>query len=721
KAPLRRAIKALGFKVPTPIQAQALPVLLGEPVDFIGQAMTGTGKTATYGLPILQNVKPGKRALQALILTPTRELALQISQQLEQLGQNLDLEVLPIYGGADHGAQLRGLQQGTPVAVATPGRLLEHIRRGTVSLDTLNTLVLDEADQMMSLGFREEVEAILAKRPPKRCRIWMFSATLSKEVRQIAEKWLRDPKMVLLNAAKDLPPDLRQEFFATQESNKPEVLSKLLDAESPYGLIFCQTKSLASELTTYLAVRGYPVACLHGDKDQHAREAALTAFREHEVELLVCTDVAARGLDIPEVTHVINYSLPRESDVYLHRVGRTARSGKAGKVLNLISPTQRGQIRHLQDVLGTEIPEGQIPSRRELGAKKLDALLARFLTQDPYRAMDLLTPDWIEALGEISRRELAGRFISLLMPEIFGQEPASKQVLGKRPLEEVEDDENDEDFERIIAAAQKRKAYQSIAPRTRLSEREAGKQLDHASEKRSPRTPSDKTSRELRRLDAVERGFKPRSAEEREAAQDRPAQDRPPKRFVRVERFDADGRPEKTTRERPERTGAGRDKGSQGERKPYGKSEGRSYGKSESSERGSRYKPAAGRQADSGERKSTGRSYDKGTGARYDKGTGGSGYERRERPAKEYGSREQGSREYSPREYGEGSGKTYGKSAGRSYDKSGGSRFEKGAGTGRSYGKGPSKGPGKSFGKGPGKGPSKGPARGYKKRDGGRS
>ncbi|MEZ0375278.1 MAG: DEAD/DEAH box helicase, partial [Candidatus Sericytochromatia bacterium] len=500
KAPLRRAIKALGFKVPTPIQAQALPVLLGEPVDFIGQAMTGTGKTATYGLPILQNVKPGKRALQALILTPTRELALQISQQLEQLGQNLDLEVLPIYGGADHGAQLRGLQQGTPVAVATPGRLLEHIRRGTVSLDTLNTLVLDEADQMMSLGFREEVEAILAKRPPKRCRIWMFSATLSKEVRQIAEKWLRDPKMVLLNAAKDLPPDLRQEFFATQESNKPEVLSKLLDAESPYGLIFCQTKSLASELTTYLAVRGYPVACLHGDKDQHAREAALTAFREHEVELLVCTDVAARGLDIPEVTHVINYSLPRESDVYLHRVGRTARSGKAGKVLNLISPTQRGQIRHLQDVLGTEIPEGQIPSRRELGAKKLDALLARFLTQDPYRAMDLLTPDWIEALGEISRRELAGRFISLLMPEIFGQEPASKQVLGKRPLEEVEDDENDEDFERIIAAAQKRKAYQSIAPRTRLSEREAGKQLDHASEKRSPRTPSDKTSRELRRL-----------------------------------------------------------------------------------------------------------------------------------------------------------------------------------------------------------------------------
>ncbi|HEY9839258.1 MAG TPA: DEAD/DEAH box helicase, partial [Candidatus Obscuribacterales bacterium] len=185
KAPLRRAIKALGFKVPTPIQAQALPVLLGEPVDFIGQAMTGTGKTATYGLPILQNVKPGKRALQALILTPTRELALQISQQIEQLGQNLDLEVLPIYGGADHGAQLRGLQQGTPVAVATPGRLLEHIRRGTVSLDTLNTLVLDEADQMMSLGFREEVEAILAKRPPKRCRIWMFSATLSKEVRQI--------------------------------------------------------------------------------------------------------------------------------------------------------------------------------------------------------------------------------------------------------------------------------------------------------------------------------------------------------------------------------------------------------------------------------------------------------------------------------------------------------------------------------------------------------
>ncbi len=715
KTPLRRALKDNNYNKPTPIQAQAIPVLLDEPTDFIGQAMTGTGKTMAFALPILQNLRPGKKALQALVLTPTRELALQVSQQFEKLGKHLGVEVLPIYGGTDHGAQIRGIQEGFPVAVATPGRLLEHIRRGTISFDSLTTLVLDEADQMMSMGFREEVEAILSKRPPKRCRIWMFSATLSKEVRAISDEWLREPKQVYLNAAKDLPSGLRQEYFATQESNKPEVLCKLLDAaDDLYGLVFCPTKALASDLASYLAVRGYPVACLHGDKDQAAREEALNAFRSKEIRLLVCTDVAARGLDIPEISHVINFSLPRESDVYLHRVGRTARSGKNGRVYNLVSPAQRGQIRHLQDVLGTEITPGVIPTRRELGHKKVAALLERFQVQEPYRAMDLLDDEWVEVLGNTSRREIAGRFIALLMPEIFGVDPAGKHLLGQKtaaaenaPAEkgktekvkesaakaytkptskpaskanrEYEDDGDDDDFERIMAEAEKRKkAYQRMPPTTSLGARYSDKR---AGEGPIRRVQSDKTSRELRRLDATDFGSKPRRDDDNEDK---------PKRFVRVERFD--GLKPRTTRD---------DRDS----KPYGKREGgygSSYGKREDRDS----KPYGKREGGFGGGSSYGKREDRDSKpyGKREGGFGGGGYGKREdRDSKPYGKREGGfgGGGFGKRE--DRDSKPYGKREGGGYGKREGGF---GGGGGKSFGKGP---------KGPGGGPKRSGG-GFKKR-----
>jgi ATP-dependent RNA helicase DeaD len=595
------------------------------------------------------------------------------------------VEVLSIYGGADHGAQLRGLREGAPIAVATPGRLLEHIRRGTVNLENLTHLVLDEADQMMSLGFREEVEAILAKRPAKRCHIWLLSATLSKEVRQISEKWLKHPAQVILNAAKDLPSDLSQQFFATQESNKPEVLCKLLDAEDPYGLIFCQTKALASDLSSYLAVRGFLVACLHGDKDQAAREAALNDFRQHKIQLLVCTDVAARGLDIPEVTHVINFSLPRESDVYLHRVGRTARSGKAGKVLNLVSPAQRGQIRHLEDVLGTEIPEGQIPTRRELGSKKMQALLARFQAQEPFKAMDLLDEEWVEVLGNVSRREIAGRFISMLMPEIFGQDPAGKQLLGKKPKPEsdYDDDEDDPEFERMVEAlkaAKAKKPYQKMAPETKLAARAHQHETRDKYSPRPIRPQSEKTSRELRRLDAVDFGDKPRSHR-------RDDEDAKPRRFVRVERSDKDaakggfkgqGRSSRHEddfkQERSSRYG-------QGTQKRYRDSDSRSSGRP-SDERSS-YR---GGRSEGGERAYGRRENAEG---RYGKSSGR--YERAERSD----SSASGRREERP--YAKGTGKSFGKGGkteGKSFGKGGGKSFGSGkGGFGKSSGKGPDRGP----------------------------
>ncbi|MGV3523998.1 MAG: DEAD/DEAH box helicase, partial [Candidatus Sericytochromatia bacterium] len=583
---LKKALTAVGFTTPTPIQAAALPILLGEPTDLLAQAMTGTGKTAAFGLPILHHIQPKRNVLQALILCPTRELAQQVSDQIEQLGKPLGIKVLPIYGGVNPEEQLRGIRQGVPVAVATPGRLLDCLRRNVISLNHLTTLVLDEADQMMLLGFREEVETILAKRPPKRCRVWLFSATLSREVRQVAEEWLHTPQQVLLNAAKDLPEGLTQEYFATQESNKPEVLCKLIDSvDDPYGLIFCQTKALASDLATYLAVRGYPVACLHGDKDQAARTEALDAFRSHEVQLLVCTDVAARGLDIPEITHVINYSLPRESDVYLHRVGRTARSGRSGKVFNLISPAQRGQVKHLELLLGTEIPAGYLPTRRDLGQKKLTALLSRFAAQDPTRAMELLDADWLETLGQLSRKQIAGAFLNLLLPEVFSGEGPGRQVLGQRKPD-LEDDDAP------AVSTRYAKSYQAPSARTKL----ASRQIQHAKEDAKKLTQGDE-ARPRRKISVERYGEEPKPTPRpyQNKNQGRPSFSAG-KGYARLDRYDKeDGdKPRYGGGDKPRYGGSDKPRYGGGDKPRYGDSDKPRYGGSDKPRYGDGDKPRYG-------------------------------------------------------------------------------------------------------------------------------
>ena len=419
---LARAIAEIGYDVPSPIQAQSLPILLGEPTDFVGLAATGTGKTAAFSIPMLEKIDISSRVAQALILCPTRELASQIAGQINLLGKYLSISALPIYGGSDYGEQIRGLKRGAQVIVGTPGRLVDHMNRGTLKLENLKLVILDEADEMISMGFKEDLETLL-KSSSDTANTWLFSATMSSEVKSVAQQYLNSPKQVQVNQKEMLSQTVEQIYYMTQESNKPEVLYKLIDmAEGFYGLVFCQTKSLVSDLTQLLVERGYPVDCLHGDKDQNAREKTMLAFRNRKVKILICTDVASRGLDVKDVTHVINYSLPRELDNYVHRIGRTARSGKTGFALNLVTPSHRGLISRIERMTKSHMKEGRIPTRKDLGIKKVASALTQFTGQKNFsRALELLDADWKTALSGMSTEEVAARFLATLHPDVFAK------------------------------------------------------------------------------------------------------------------------------------------------------------------------------------------------------------------------------------------------------------------------------------------------------------
>jgi ATP-dependent RNA helicase DeaD len=423
KPVLLRAVREMGYEKPSPIQAQALPVLLGDDTDFIGLAATGTGKTAAFSLPMLERLDPLKRGVQAIILCPTRELCMQVAGQVNLLGKFLNVQALPIYGGAGYDEQLRGLRKGVAVVVGTPGRVIDHMNRGTLKLGDVKIVVLDEADEMISMGFREDMETILEGVPREKSNIWLFSATMSPAVRRVADEFLKDPKMVQVNRTEMLSSTVEQLYFMTHEKNKPEVLCKIIDsADDFYGLIFCQMKTLVVDLTRYISERGYKVDCLHGDMSQGAREATMKAFREKRVKILICTDVASRGIDVKDITHVVNFSLPRELDNYVHRIGRTARSGKTGVAISLVTPSHRHIIQKIERMTKSRLKEGVVPTRREIGAKKIGLMVPQFTDQDAYkRALELMDDTWKTAIEGKSPEEVAARFIALMYPWVFAE------------------------------------------------------------------------------------------------------------------------------------------------------------------------------------------------------------------------------------------------------------------------------------------------------------
>ncbi|GAA1279081.1 DEAD/DEAH box helicase [Sphaerisporangium rubeum] len=373
---LLRALGALGYEEPTPIQREAIPLLLGGR-DLLGQAATGTGKTAAFALPILQRMPEGGRGEEplALVLVPTRELAVQVSQAIHRYGRELGTRVLPIYGGQPIGRQLRELQRGVDVVVATPGRALDHIGRKTLRLDSLEMVVLDEADEMLDMGFAEDIEAILQDTPTQRQTV-LFSATMPPRIDAIARSHLRDPERVQIErepAAPGEEPLIRQSAYVVPRAHKPAALGRVLDVEAPDAtIVFCRTREEVDSLTETMNGRGYRAEALHGGMGQEQRDRVMSRLRNGTADLLVATDVAARGLDIEHLTHVVNYNVPSAPESYVHRVGRVGRAGREGVAITLAEPREHRMLKTIERVTKNRITVEKVPTVADLRARRLE-------------------------------------------------------------------------------------------------------------------------------------------------------------------------------------------------------------------------------------------------------------------------------------------------------------------------------------------------------------
>ncbi len=386
---LLRALTGLGYEEPTPIQSESIPPLL-EGRDLLGQAATGTGKTAAFALPILQRLTGDSRGTEpmALVLVPTRELAVQVSEALHKYGRELGARVLPIYGGQPIGRQLTALQRGIDVVVATPGRAIDHIGRGTLRLGSLQMVVLDEADEMLDMGFAEDIEAILEATPESRQTV-LFSATMPPRIDGMARRHLRDPIRIEIGRTTsdaDGAPLVRQVAYMVARGHKPAVLGRVLDVEAPTAaIIFCRTRDEVDSLTDTLNGRGYRAEALHGGMTQEQRDRVMGRLRSGTAELLVATDVAARGLDIDQLTHVVNYDVPSAPDSYVHRIGRVGRAGREGVAITLAEPREHRMLKTIERVTGQRIKVEKVPTTADLQARRLEltrAALHEILLED---------------------------------------------------------------------------------------------------------------------------------------------------------------------------------------------------------------------------------------------------------------------------------------------------------------------------------------------------
>jgi ATP-dependent RNA helicase DeaD len=359
-----QAITELGYNQPTPIQAGMIPLMLTG-VDVIGQAQTGTGKTAAFALPILNNFQPQKN-IQALVLAPTRELALQVADSMVEYGKHLKVRVLAVYGGQAYGPQIGSLKRGVDIVVGTPGRLNDLLERKILDLSHVKTVVLDEADEMLNMGFLEEVEKILATMPAER-QTALFSATLPPRIRSLANRFMRDPQSVTIKRDNTNALAIEQRYYLVHDRDKTNALTRLFEIEPiKSALIFARTRAETATLANELVVRGIPAEAIHGDLDQNARERVLGRFRANQLKVLVATDVAARGLDIDDISHVFNYHLPDDAEVYIHRIGRTGRAGKTGVAITLLSPKEKRRLREVEALTKQTVTKMELPTIGEI-------------------------------------------------------------------------------------------------------------------------------------------------------------------------------------------------------------------------------------------------------------------------------------------------------------------------------------------------------------------
>ena len=369
---IRQAIEEMGYAYPMPVQEEVIPYLLGENNDVVALAQTGTGKTAAFGLPLIQKIEVEKNYPQSLVLCPTRELCLQIAGDLNEYSKYVDgLKVLPVYGGSSIESQIRALRQGVHIIVATPGRLIDLMERGTVSLATVRNVVLDEADEMLNMGFSESLNAILADIPEDRNTL-LFSATMSREIERIAANYLHNAREIVIGKKNEGTANVRHVAYLVHAKDKYETLKRIVDFYPQiYGIIFCRTKIETQEIADRLMQEGYNADSLHGDLSQVQRDLVMQKFRIRNLQILVATDVAARGLDVDDLTHIINYGLPDDIESYTHRSGRTGRAGKTGISIAIINLKEKGKLRSIEKSIGQQFAKGEIPSAKDICKKQL--------------------------------------------------------------------------------------------------------------------------------------------------------------------------------------------------------------------------------------------------------------------------------------------------------------------------------------------------------------
>jgi len=396
------AVAAKGFEEPTPIQVLAIPRLLNGDANVIAKARTGTGKTAAYGLPLVQELREPREKPRALVLVPTRELALQVASEIESFKEGTHPRITTVYGGASIVEQLRNLKRGCEIVVGTPGRVIDHLERGSLNLDSIDYFILDEADEMLNMGFIEDIETIFKKANPD-SRVLMFSATMPKQILKIATDFMGEYEIVEEEASEEPLPLTEQFFWMVREEDKSEALVRLIDtAENFYGLVFCQTKVDADAVAKELDERHYEAAALHGDIPQGQREKILSRFRAGKTRILVATDVAARGIDIEGITHVVNYSIPYDGPTYTHRIGRTGRAGAKGTAVSFIRPNERRRIDYLRRHARGELQEGKIPSIEKVLAQKQERLFSDLRRKlDTVRAEHTVNKPFIELAQEL--------------------------------------------------------------------------------------------------------------------------------------------------------------------------------------------------------------------------------------------------------------------------------------------------------------------------------
>ncbi|SMB92304.1 ATP-dependent RNA helicase DeaD [Desulfonispora thiosulfatigenes DSM 11270] len=376
-AEIKKAVADMGFEETSPIQAKAIPVIL-EGKDVIGQAQTGTGKTAAFGIPILERINPNNKSLQAVVLCPTRELAIQVSEELRKLGTyKRGINILPIYGGQPIDRQIRALKKGIQLIIGTPGRVLDHMNRKTLKMDKVETMVLDEADEMLDMGFREDIETILNTMPENRQTL-LFSATMAKEILDLTKKYQKNPEIVKVVQRELTVPNIEQIYYEVKANAKLEVLSRLIDMYNPkLSVVFCNTKRAVDELVSKLQARGYFADALHGDLKQMQRDTVMGKFRKGVIEILVATDVAARGIDVDDIEIVFNYDVPQDTEYYVHRIGRTGRAGRTGKAITFIIGKEIYKLRDIQKYTKTKIIRQPIPLQSDLEEIKTNLFLEK--------------------------------------------------------------------------------------------------------------------------------------------------------------------------------------------------------------------------------------------------------------------------------------------------------------------------------------------------------